>query len=42
MVSGAVIDGFTIGECVHRGGMALTWQTSQKPDEARDELRGKA
>src|SRR3954465_2090197 len=23
--SGAVIDGFTIGECVHRGGMAVLW-----------------
>src|SRR5215471_17742591 len=22
---GAVIDGFTIGECVHRGGMATLW-----------------
>jgi hypothetical protein len=42
MVSGAVIDGFTIGECVHRGGMATPEQTSQKSDEARDELRGKA
>ncbi len=23
--SGALIDGFTIGECVHRGGMAVLW-----------------
>ena len=23
--SGAVLDGFTIGECVHRGGMATLW-----------------
>ena len=25
IVSGAVIDGFTVGECVHRGGMATLW-----------------
>src|SRR3981081_4374872 len=25
VVSGAVIDGFTIGECVHHGGMATLW-----------------
>jgi hypothetical protein len=24
--SGAVIDGFTVGECVHRGGMATLWE----------------
>src|ERR1700730_15481619 len=23
--SGAVVDGFTLGECVHRGGMATLW-----------------
>ena len=34
--SGAVTDGFTIGECVHRGGMATLEETSMKPDEARD------
>src|SRR6202140_2771439 len=28
---GAVIDGFTIGECVHRGGMATLWSVS-RPD----------
>ena len=26
--SGAVIDGFTIGECVHRGGMATLWSVT--------------
>ena len=26
--SGAVIDGFTIGECVHRGGMAMLWSVT--------------
>jgi hypothetical protein len=36
IVSGAVIDGFTIGECMQRGGMATPEQTSKKPDEARD------
>lgn len=25
---GAVIDGFTVGECVHRGGMATLWSVS--------------
>ena len=25
---GAVIDGFTIGECVHRGGMATLWSVT--------------
>ncbi len=30
---GAVIDGFTIGECVHRGGMATLWSVS-RPDIA--------
>jgi len=30
---GAVIDGFTIGECVHRGGMATLWSAS-RPDIA--------
>jgi hypothetical protein len=29
--SGAVIDGFTIGECVHRGGMATLWSVT-RPD----------
>ena len=33
IVSGAVIDGFTIGECVHRGGMATLW-TVTRPDIA--------
>src|SRR5258708_6504629 len=28
VVSGAVIDGFTIGECVHRGGMATLWSVT--------------
>jgi serine/threonine protein kinase len=31
--SGAVIDGFTIGECVHRGGMATLWSVT-RPDIA--------
>jgi len=26
--SGAVVDGFTIGECVHRGGMATLWSVT--------------
>src|SRR6202035_4342565 len=26
---GAVIDGFTIGECVHSGGMATLWSVSR-------------
>ncbi len=26
--SGAVIDGFTVGECVHRGGMATLWSVT--------------
>jgi serine/threonine protein kinase len=30
---GAVIDGFTIGECVHRGGMATLWSVTH-PDIA--------
>jgi len=30
---GAVIDGFVIGECVHRGGMALLWSVTH-PDIA--------
>src|SRR5258708_27495816 len=30
-VSGAVIDGFTVGECVHRGGMATLWSVT-RPD----------
>ena len=30
---GAVIDGFTIGECVHRGGMATVWSV-KRPDIA--------
>src|SRR5215475_7658264 len=28
MERGAVIDGFTIGECVHRGGMATLWSVT--------------
>jgi eukaryotic-like serine/threonine-protein kinase len=28
---GAIIDGFTIGECVHRGGMATLWSVT-RPD----------
>ena len=28
IASGAVIDGFTIGECVHRGGMATLWSVT--------------
>ena len=27
---GADIDGFTLGECVHRGGMATLWSVSRK------------
>jgi eukaryotic-like serine/threonine-protein kinase len=30
---GAVIDGFTVGECVHRGGMATLWSVT-RPDFA--------
>jgi len=30
---GAVIDGFTIGECVHSGGMATLWSVT-RPDFA--------
>ena len=26
---GAVLDGFTLGECVHRGGMATLWSVSR-------------
>ncbi len=26
---GAVIDGFTVGECVHRGGMATLWSVTR-------------
>src|SRR6202163_92234 len=33
VVSGAVIDGFTIGECIHRGGMATLWSAT-RPDIA--------
>jgi eukaryotic-like serine/threonine-protein kinase len=33
VVSGAVIDGFTVGECVHRGGMATLWSVT-RPDIA--------
>src|SRR6266851_9074664 len=33
VVSGAVIDGFTIGECVHHGGMATLWSVT-RPDIA--------
>jgi hypothetical protein len=28
---GADIDGFTVGECVHRGGMATLWSVT-RPD----------
>src|SRR6266436_6811056 len=28
VVSGAVIDGFTVGECVHHGGMATLWSVT--------------
>jgi serine/threonine protein kinase len=31
VASGAVIDGFTIGECVHHGGMATLWSVTH-PD----------
>jgi hypothetical protein len=31
--SGAVVDGFTVGECVHRGGMATLWSVT-RPDIA--------
>src|SRR5438067_1883532 len=31
---GAVIDGFTVGECVHNGGMATLWSVSQPGIEA--------
>src|SRR5437763_1032582 len=31
---GAVIDGFTVGECVHNGGMATVWSVSQPGIEA--------
>jgi serine/threonine protein kinase len=27
--SGAVVDGFTVGECVHRGGMATLWSVTR-------------
>jgi eukaryotic-like serine/threonine-protein kinase len=33
IVSGAVIDGFAVGECVHRGGMATLWSVT-RPDIA--------
>src|SRR5713226_8469634 len=33
VASGAVIDGFTIGECVHSGGMATLWSVTH-PDIA--------
>src|ERR1700760_2866543 len=26
---GAVVDGFTLGECVHRGGMATLWSVTR-------------
>jgi hypothetical protein len=26
---GAVIDGFTIGECIHHGGMATLWNVTR-------------
>src|ERR1700682_3932944 len=29
IATGAVLDGFTIGECVHRGGMATLWSVTQ-------------
>jgi serine/threonine protein kinase len=29
LVSGAVIDGFAIGECAHRGGMATLWSVTR-------------
>jgi len=28
---GAILDGFTIGECVHHGGMATLWSVTH-PD----------
>src|SRR5213079_1233059 len=31
---GAVIDGFTVGECVHNGGMATLWSVSHPGIEA--------
>src|SRR4051794_39319884 len=31
VASGAVIDGFTVGECVHHGGMATLWSVT-RPD----------
>src|SRR4051794_12272236 len=31
--SGAVVDGFAVGECVHRGGMATLWSVT-RPDIA--------
>src|SRR6266478_1966898 len=31
---GAVIDGFTVGECVHSGGMATLWSVSHTGIEA--------
>src|SRR5436309_10153204 len=31
---GAVIDGFTVGECVHNGGMATLWSVSHPRIEA--------
>src|SRR5437588_894058 len=31
---GAVIDGFTVGECVHNGGMATLWSVSHPTIEA--------
>ena len=30
MQPGAIIDGFTLGECVHRGGMATLWSVSRE------------
>jgi hypothetical protein len=34
LVAGAVIDGFAIAECVHRGGMATLWSVT-RPGIAR-------
>src|SRR4030081_2512962 len=33
VASGAVVDGFTVGECVHHGGMATLWSVTH-PDIA--------
>jgi eukaryotic-like serine/threonine-protein kinase len=29
IASGAIIDGFTVGECIHRGGMATLWNVTR-------------